>query len=648
MTKMDNLHRQIIIVLLALMALLVVNVGPAFAEPANTYIYISGYSSSTITVLSPVTNQQVADISLPGSPSFIHVNPSGTILAVKYKSIPRIDFLSTFDYSTIGTVNITNGSPFDIAFNSDGTAVYVSVNGTTPTIQKIDMTSYTVTTTYNCANQRPGRITYYNGYVYYVDMTAGTVVKLDSSLNLVGTSGAVISETGGYYIYALLVDQPNNRLIVPNNNGTLIGVDMGTLATNGYFNTGAGSYNIFAADINSSGYVFANDYASPGHIYIFNSAGTLITSYTSPTAGLSSLLLNPYNTTMYLASYNTNTVTVANANTGTVIATGQINVAPWIISMGTQAVAPSMYISVNVNVGGQTFVSGAYVTAYTSSGLLLYTSTTDDAGNSQFAISPGTYTFTVDYNGETESNTITVISGTTAYSITLKNAGSWWNIGSWFSGIINNIAGFFNGMNSSEVHKAGYEDVTKAITTGFSAGSLGGNNGYFACRYYDASNSTVNVVYTLYKYNTSTLTWVQVDTATQTGNSQTQNFTITNAQNGTYYLNATITTQVYGKTYRSWQHQYPATWNMGNGLGNWPLWAIEGFAILVLVGVALAGNSRYELGVATIIIVVLYVLDMLGAMTSLVSHLQVFIVMTLMVIILITYAAARYRRNNQI
>jgi hypothetical protein len=121
-----------------------------------------------------------------------------------------------------------------------------------------------------------------------------------------------------------------------------------------------------------------------------------------------------------------------------------------------------------------------------------------------------------------------------------------WNLFGWIGGLIDNAAGYFgNGTNETTL------DVTKGVGSAVNFGELSGGQGFFAGLYSDSSEGTSTTDYTLYKFNKTTLQWDDVDNATESGSSNTHNFTIAGVANNTYRLNMTGHSAVYGTVYSS-------------------------------------------------------------------------------------------------
>jgi hypothetical protein len=210
----------------------------------------------------------------------------------------------------------------------------------------------------------------------------------------------------------------------------------------------------------------------------------------------------------------------------------------------------------------------------------------------------------------------------------------------WFTGVADSVTGYFTDGTPST------PDVTKGVDTAVAFGDLTGGDGYYAAIYNDHSNSTSTVNYSLYVYNFTGLGWYLVNASTIAGSQNNVNFTIDGATNNTYMLNITGTTGIYGNVYRSSQHTFMAQWSM---LGfTWPGWFNLYAALFLILGIAMAGTRRYELGVGVAIVVVTFICDMLNLMSSIVTHGQVFIMLTLMVVVIIIYAVAKWRREHGI
>jgi hypothetical protein len=175
-------------------------------------------------------------------------------------------------------------------------------------------------------------------------------------------------------------------------------------------------------------------------------------------------------------------------------------------------------------------------------------------------------------------------------------------------------------------------------------GTLSAGQGFFSGLYSDLSGSTTSVDYQLYKYNKTTLRWDLADSATESGSSNIHNFTIAGVSNNTYLLNMTGHSALFGTVRRSAEHTFQPQWTL---LGfSWPSWANLYFVLAIILGIAYAGTRRYELGVGVLLIATVFSFDMLGMMSSFATHEMVFILLTLMTIMVIIYAVAKWRREH--
>lgn len=277
------------------------------------------------------------------------------------------------------------------------------------------------------------------------------------------------------------------------------------------------------------------------------------------------------------------------------------------------------------------------VTVYDSDGEVYATGTTGSDGSASFMLYRSSY-YTVRFVDEAHG----VDATWSGYPWDADNPvwfwPSNWNPFGWIGGIAGSIGSYFGGNETTM-------DVTKGVGSAVSYGDLPGGAGYFAGMYDDHSASTTSVQYTLYKFNKASLTWDTADSATIAGSSSVKNFTIAGVSNNTYRLNMTGLGSVYGTVYRSAEHTWQPQWSL-LGLGSWPAWATMYFALIIILGVAMVGTKRYELGIGVMLICVTFVCDMLNLMGDLVPHEVVFIMLTLMTIMVIVYAVAKWRREH--
>lgn len=640
----DNFYYRLLVVIAAMFSILCL-IENVHAEPANTYVYVCNYNGNSITVFDPVSMAKVSDFIVDSNPNAIKLNPAGTTIYVTYASSPYVDVYRTADYTLLTRINIASGTKY-MALSSDGMTLYVSCGNIVYAVNTASNTIITQRTFYNTGNSGgydgPTHMLYHNGYLY-VSLTNSTKtidkVNPSSLADVTLYSNASFSVAPGEIVYNSFA----SRLIVALSNSSAYVVNPATDTITNILLTGSTTGSAIGVTVNNTGYIYRSVWGS-SQVAVFTPGYAFLTNITGFSPFVYGIASNPYNNTLFVASGSDNKLYVLVNNV--VFGYCQVGAQPGAVIIGSQATPASQYVSIHVNVGGFASISGATVSVATLAGQHLYTDITDNAGNAQFTIAPGTYNFTITDDGQSETKTISIIGGISLYTVSLQTMGDWWNIGGWFSGISDSITGFFGGENTIG---HGYEDVTKGIRTFVTFGTLPGGQGFMAMNYTDLSQSTTNVEYSLYILNLTSYTWTLADTETFANSSHECNFTIAAVSNNTYFMQANITTQVYPFTYRNWQHHFEPEWNPGPGWDQWPTWGIAGFVLLVLCGISLAGSQRYELGIACLILVLVYLLDMLNFMSAIyVSHLQTFVFLTLGTIIVIVYAVAKYRTNKGI
>ncbi len=281
---------------------------------------------------------------------------------------------------------------------------------------------------------------------------------------------------------------------------------------------------------------------------------------------------------------------------------------------------------------------GVLVRAYDSTGLLVNTSYTGSDGSVNLLMNNTEY-YTVWFNDAARSINVTW-QGNPYYSpIYVWFWDNQWNPFGFISGVADSAAGYFSGNQTTT-------DVTQGVQTAVSCGDLPGGNGYFAALYSDTSGSTSSTDYTLSLWDTTTNDWATVDSQTVAGTASQVNFTITGAANHTYLLNIVGHSVVYGDVYRSAQNTFNPEWEMPTGTEGWPVWAVGYFALFLILGLAFTGTKRYELGVGVGLIAIVFVVDMLGMLEDFVPHAAVFVMLSLMVITVIIYSVAKWRREH--
>jgi YVTN family beta-propeller protein len=553
-----------ILLLSAFLMAIIIVLGPTtFAEPTNTYIYVSntGTGSASVSIIDAITLQKITDIKTSSSPSDIIVNSAGTLLWVA-SDYNGIDVYSTIDYTLVKHITIPDQQVTRMAMSPDGTTVIVTIGSMK--VIKIDATTYTVVATIDFGIlHAPWGVTYYNGYYYVADQLNKSVVKLDSNLNIIkwyGTGAAGGPFTGPYDVIA---DARNNRVLVVNSNATTTIIDITTDTVSGVLNLsrvpGGGQQGI---SVNSSGYVYRSDYTN-GNITIFkpdNSILVNITGFWRPEG----IICNNYNKTVFVADNAAGLIYVIDG--ATVIGSIRVGNRPYRVSIGTQAITAAGLVQFRTVTAFSTMsVTNVNITVYDSYNQLLYSDITDERGVSAFYLNP-----TVKYN---------ILFNQT------PNINQWYNITPTQSSYLVSIP-FDQVLGLSSWSDTFLPDEASSVaryTIDHPFNSTSGA-GYMNATYTDSSGLTTSAGFFLYK-NGSVVgdTITLVDSLLDSSEPYMCNFSIAQAAGNSYQI-VILANQTGGAQYSYSQglgYRFPGPkWLSGVLPLNWYFWIAFGIVLI--------------------------------------------------------------------
>lgn len=176
------------------------------------YIYISNVTANTVSVIDPITNENVATIAVGTGPEGIAVSPNGTQVWVVNGGNATISVISTISLTVIATIHVGT-TPRFLAFTPDGTKVYVTDVIASGKVWPINVASRVVGTSISCGVVPKSICILPNGVTAYVTNNSG-VVPITIATNAVGstitgfsTPAYVIASPDSAHIYVVGFDK---------------------------------------------------------------------------------------------------------------------------------------------------------------------------------------------------------------------------------------------------------------------------------------------------------------------------------------------------------------------------------------------------------------------------------------------------------
>ncbi len=119
-------------------------------NPAGTRVYVTNYSSNSVSVLDTASNAVTATVAVGTHPVGVAVDPTGTRAYVANQSGNTVSVINTASNTVIVAVTV-GAFPVGVAANTSGTRVYVT-NYSSNTVSVLDTASNTVATTVAVGN----------------------------------------------------------------------------------------------------------------------------------------------------------------------------------------------------------------------------------------------------------------------------------------------------------------------------------------------------------------------------------------------------------------------------------------------------------------------------------------------------------------
>ncbi len=290
---------------------------------AAPFAYIPNYVGDNITVIDIATNTVSTTITgeYLNDPYGIAVNPAGTKAYVTNSGGNTVSVIDTTsntetDFITVGT------TPYGIAVNPAGTKVYVANYGS-HSISVVDTETNDVTGTVTVGNSPVGIAVHPAGTKIYVgNYSDSTVSVIDA------TSLDVTSVTVGSMPRGIAINSAGTKVYVANGssgNVSVINTADNTVSTI----TLSGSPGGVA--INSAGSrLYVSDHSTPGHVWIINAAAPYdVIETVTVGAHPYGMSMNSNDTRVYVANVNSDTVSVIDTASNSVVDTVNVGDGPY-------------------------------------------------------------------------------------------------------------------------------------------------------------------------------------------------------------------------------------------------------------------------------------------------------------------------------
>ncbi len=290
---------------------------------AAPFAYIPNYVGDNITVIDIATNTVSTTITgeYLNDPYGIAVNPAGTKAYVTNSggnTVSVIDTTSNAEthFVTVGT------TPYGIAINPAGTKVYVANYGS-HSISVIDTETNLVTGTVTVGNSPVGIAVHPAGTKIYVGNYSGDTVSVIDATTL-----AVTPVTAGNMPRGIAINSAGTKVYVANGssgNVSVINTADNTVSTI----TLSGSPGGVA--INSAGSrLYVSDHSTPGHVWIINAAAPYdVIETVTVGAHPYGMSMNSNDTRVYVANVNSDTVSVIDTASNSVVDTVNVGDGPY-------------------------------------------------------------------------------------------------------------------------------------------------------------------------------------------------------------------------------------------------------------------------------------------------------------------------------
>lgn len=611
--------------LLYILCMFLLLASPAMA--ADTYMgFATGQNSNNLIVFDPNTQGILTTLS-PGTGTYgVAVNPGGTLLYVCNDWSSTVSVYNVNDYTLKYTIT-TPGGANAITLNSIGTRGYVG-SWTGNCVYVVDLTTNTITNTISVGTN-PISLSIKGDYLYVVNYGSDTVSVINTNTNTV----AATINVGDMPLDLVVLKNTGKAYVACSNNKSIDIINTNTNTKTGWITTTGGPTNLEIKNNDADIYVGMPD---ADMVYISTTTDTITTTVSLRVGALG---ITNDDTTLYasnITSYNIHAIDVATGSLKATLSNTSLNHTPQIIIAKVAAESTStapMQVTFTIT-SGVLRVTNANVSVYdATTGTLINSDNTDDAGNTIFWIIPGKR-YTVTVTGDdvtTASQSVQVQPNKDQYTINVETNGWNWNPFDWFS---------TNGTSTS-----GNADQTKSITSGFTT-KLVGTTGYIDVLYNDTTGGTSSVNFSLYYRNTSSGEYEYVSSKVVASNNASNNFTILNAAGNSYKFYANGTNLLFSNDPipRVGEYAFPsAPFNLG-----WPESWYMYFEIMVflIIGYMSTRRKAVMLAGSAFMLFVSWVFLLIGWLNQ--FSLMVPIMISVFAILIFAYAIAKWRMESGI
>jgi len=273
------------------------------------YVYIANEVSSTVSVISTMSNTVINTIHVGSDPFGVAVSPDGSKVYVTNIGSDNVSVINTSTNLVANTVDVGVG-PEGISVSPDGSNVYVANYGD-GTVSVINALTNHVTSIIGVGTDPVGIVVSLDGSkVYVANWASNNVSVIDVSTNSVSATITV-----GRQPYAIAVSPDGGKVYVTNwTDGTLSVIDTTTnLATN-TINVGGNPEGITLSS--DGGTVFVANQA--GYVSIINAASDSVRNTINVGFYPAGISLSPDGGKVFVANSGSNTMSVINTFNNTV------------------------------------------------------------------------------------------------------------------------------------------------------------------------------------------------------------------------------------------------------------------------------------------------------------------------------------------
>ena len=313
------------IMALTFVVALVVGAQARESEQEGLFAYVPENGSQDVAVVNLSTNKVIAHIPVPGFPAEIALTPNHAYAYVTSQGTSTVTVIKTSNNSVVTTFGV-GSEPFGVAVTPDGTKAYV-VNEFGFSVAVISTATNSILNFIPVGSYPTDvAITADNRYVYVSNLGDNTISVIDTTTNAYG--GSVVNTisvpaTGGPSLLAITPDGSTLLVAGGNPSVTEISLPSNTVTNTVSIGTEAPTGLGVSPDAKSvwiSAFP-ASNYLSPGSVMKLelatNTLSAPITLGTVPEFAT----VSPNGRRVYITNFRSNTMSVLDADTGTLVAT---------------------------------------------------------------------------------------------------------------------------------------------------------------------------------------------------------------------------------------------------------------------------------------------------------------------------------------